>query len=413
MSHLSNIKKLLDPGHSPAPLLGCTFFFSAAHGGFFPLALPFVIVLLGGSEKDVGLCIGLGTVAYIISCMTVAKHLDKYCPKRTLQFSSLSIALCVMAIFAVCRFFTAGKLTLNPIAVLTIINIMIGLILAMFWPPMMGWLSVGHEGHALSRRLGLFNITWSMALVISPLIAGYIIEVDPVKAILVTGLLIFAGFSSVSTAAAPNKEVSPQNTSAPEPPKAIHPLNTAYIFMSRLGLLTGCITIALFKTQFALLFTENLKFSKEQFGIATMILCFANFVGFYLTGKTRAWHHKLIPLVTAQLVTAAAMLIILYCKSLGWLMAAAVLIGAGQSFIYASHQYYGVSGKTNRSGSMAVHELIIGAGYASGAIAGGYLAEYLTRYWPYWFGLITLLAAVGIEMLIYILNTKTIAGKKT
>ncbi|MCF7956109.1 MAG: MFS transporter [Phycisphaerae bacterium] len=370
------------------------------------LALPFVVKLLGGSEKDVGLCVGLATVAYMISCVTAARHLDKFSPKRTLQFSSAFIALSVAAIYISCRMFTSGKLTISPILIITILNIFIGLTLALFWPPMMGWLSTGHEGPALSKRLGMFNLSWSLALVISPLIAGYIIQIDPILAVLATAVSLSIAFIAISTAGEPKKLNIQDSRPAPESIETAHPLDPVFCSMSRLGLLTGCIAIVLFKTQFALLFTENLGFSKSQFGLATTVFCFANFVGFYLTGKSKAWHHKLTLLISAQMISAAGLLIILYCKSLPLLLTAAILIGAGQSFVYASHQYYCVSGKPNRSGSMAIHELLISAGYASGAIAGGYLAEYLTRYWPYWFGLITILTAVGIEMLIFISSNK-------
>ena len=178
--------------------------------------------------------------------------------------------------------------------------------------------------------------------------------------------------------------------------------------MTRLALVTGSLVIALFRTQFALLFTENLGFSKPQFGIVTTMFCLANFVGFYVTGKTKNWHHKLTPVIAAQLITAAAMLIIVFARSLLALYTAAILIGVSQSFIYSSHQFYCVSGKANRSGSMATHEILIAAGYTTGAIAGGYLAEYLTRYWPYGFALAAILIAIAIQVMVFINHKKTL-----
>jgi predicted MFS family arabinose efflux permease len=95
------------------------------------------------------------------------------------------------------------------------------------------------------------------------------------------------------------------------------------------------------------------------------------------------------------------MLLILFCTSLIWLYMAAAFVGLGQSFVYASHQFYYVLGKVKRSGSMAVHEILIAIGYAGGSIVGGYLAEYLSRYWPYWFGFTAVMIALAVQALIF------------
>ncbi len=408
MSHVSNIKKLLSSGQNPTALCTGAFFFSGGHGGIFTLALPFVITLMGGSDKDLGLCFGLGTIAYMISCLTVVNHLDRFSPKRTLQFSSAIAALAVALIFACTRMFLNGKLPMSPVFTIIVINILLGLVLALFWPPMMGWLSIGHEGPALSKRMGIFNVSWSLALVISPLIAGYIIQIDPTLAVLAAAIFLAIAFVSVSVAPEPENHDDRNGLSdRQEPVETTHPLNAAFCSMARMALVTGCVTIALFRMQFALLFTEDLGFSKLQFGIITTLFCFASFVGFYITGKTRNWHHKLIPFIAAQLITAAALLVILFAQSLLLLSIAAIGIGAGQCFVYSSHQFYCVSGKTKRSGSMAIHELLISVGFTIGGIAGGYLAEYLSRYWPYWFGFITIMIAVAVQAVIFISHKKS------
>ena len=50
---------------------------------------------------------------------------------------------------------------------------------------------------------------------------------------------------------------------------------------------------------------------------------------------------------------------------------------------------------------MAVHEILISVGYGSGAIIGGYLAEYVNRYTPYQFGLGAVLAALAVQVFIF------------
>jgi predicted MFS family arabinose efflux permease len=189
-------------------------------------------------------------------------------------------------------------------------------------------------------------------------------------------------------------------------PETIDQLNPAFRSMSRLGLVVGCLALGLFRTQLALFFTENLGFSKSQFGILTALCCFASFAGFNITGRTKNWHYKLSPFIGSQLIIAVAMLMILFSTSLIWLCTAAVFVGIGQSFVYASHQFYCVSGEVKRSGSMAIHEILISIGYASGSIAGGYLAEYLSRYWPYWFCFAAVIIALAVQVFIFASHKK-------
>ena len=402
MSHISNIKKLLNSRQRPTALYTATFFFSGGHSGIFTLALPFVVTLLGGSDKDLGLCFGFGTITYMLSCLTIANHLDRFNPKRILQFSSAFVALTLVVLFIGIRIFLKGNLPIDPILLVIIVEVSSCFALAFFWPSIMGWISTGHEGASLSKRMGRFNISWSLALVITTLIGGYILKIDTTIAVLVSALFATIAFLFISVAPASQDSGTPNNNDDQlKSPETIDPLNPAFSSMARLGLVAGCLALGLFRTQLALFFTENLGFSKSQFGILTALYCFAIFAGFSITARTKNWHYKLLPFISSQLIIAVAMLIILFSTSLICLYAAAAFIGIGQSFVYASHQFYCVSGKVKRSGSMAIHEILIAIGYAGGSIAGGYLAEYLSRYWPYRFGFAAVMIALAVQALIF------------
>ena len=395
---------------STTALFTSTFFFSAAHGGVFTLALPFVITALGGSDKDVGLCFGLGMAGYLVSCLLAAGQLDKFSAKHTLQVSSGCMIACVGMIFVISAFFPGGLFSLGPIVLITILNITLSFMLAMFWPPMMGWVSLGYEGQELSKRLAGYNITWSLSLVIAPIAAGYITQVNPSISILVAGVCMAIAFSLISLTDSPqhHKQVKETVCRAKEVEKAI-PIHGAFVLMSRVGLAVGCLVVGLVRTQFALLFTDELGYSKSLFGIITMVLCLANFGGFYATGKFKSWHHKVVPFIGAHVMMACGMIMIVFCKSLGMLFVAVILCGIGQSFTYSSHQYYGVSGKAKRSGSMAIHEMLISLGYASGSIVGGFLGE-CSRYWPYWMGFGVTAAAIVAELIILQVHKSKIRG---
>ena len=216
---------------------------------------------------------------------------------------------------------------------------------------------------------------------------------------------IFA-LASVSAAKTPIKtENASENTQA-DAQIVIHHANRAFCLMSRLALITSCAAVSILRTQTALLFTEDLGFTKFQFGIMTTFLCAASFVIFYISGKTHRWHHKMLPFLTSQLIIAAAMILIIVTRSVSVFCFAAVLIGFGQGFTYSSHQYYGVSGGKKRSALMAIHEILICIGYGAGAIIGGFLSQYINRYAPYKFELAVVLIALAAQLLIYLKTDK-------
>jgi predicted MFS family arabinose efflux permease len=69
--------------------------------------------------------------------------------------------------------------------------------------------------------------------------------------------------------------------------------------------------------------------------------------------------------------------------------------------VYGSHQYYGVSGGVKRSGLMAIHETIIGAGFAAGSLVGGMLSDAFGRHSPYWFACAVIVAAGLIQIILW------------
>lgn len=404
MSHLQNIKKLFRSQQNPYPLYIGTFCFSGAHGGVFTVALPFVITLIGGTDRHLGLCSGLSVIAYLISCIAAGKFLDNFSPKRALQISSATVTVIAACIFATAVLYQKGQFPLEPIITVAALMIALGLSLALFWPPMMGWLSTGHEGPALSRKLGIFNTSWSLALVVSPIIGGYLAGISPTAALLLATVMFLAAFTAVTVAPTPPKADTPTVAVKVDQQTAIiHPANTVFCWMSRLALITTCIAVGLMRTQAALLFTDDLGFTKFQFGILTMFLCLACFAIFYITGKTHRWHHRLLPFFMAQIIVMIAMVLILTSHTSIPFYIAAALIGLGQGFVYSSHQYYGVSGSKKRSGNMAIHEIVICIGYGSGAIAGGYIAEYYNRLAPYKFGICILAAFIVIQLIMFLL----------
>ena len=381
-----------------------SFLFSFAVGILF-LALPFIVINLGGSDKEVGFCFGINIVAYMIACCLAGFVLDQFSPKRTLQLSSAGMALATAGICLTVLLNAKRLLPFSPILAVIGFLTLVGLVQSFFWPQIMGWVSTGYEGPHLSRRLGIYNLSWSLAMVVSPLIGGYLIEINYTWPLIVTIALFLLVPCFVGIVSCPYKTSPVTKKSTPEnlADDLLHPSLPRFRWMSRIALATSALAVALIRSQLALLFTENLGFSASHFGYAVMFMSLAILIVFFITSKTHLWHHKLSPFLATQVFMMLGMLFILYSVTIWGFYAATAMVGLGFGFTYYSHQYYGVSGGKRRSGRMAIHEITIAIGFAIGSILGGLIGEHFGRYVPYWFGFSVIAGSLAIQLAVWLL----------
>lgn len=171
--------------------------------------------------------------------------------------------------------------------------------------------------------------------------------------------------------------------------------------MGRIALLACFVCVGLLRTQLALLFKFNLGFSESDYGMVIMAMCVVVFLVFFTVGKTHAWHYVLSIFLGAQILMFLSMLLILNGAGLWVFFLAAGFAGITQAFLYSSHLYYGVSGAQNRAGRMAVHEVILAIGIATGSVAGGYVSDNFGRYVPYWFGAGVMAVGLLLQLAVY------------
>jgi MFS family permease len=369
-------------------LCAAAFCMSCYHG-LYIVATPFIIKALAGTDKDLGLASAMGAITYCAGCIMSVPILDNFNPKRVAQTGSGFVAVLSAVLFVIVRTSMAGRFSPDPIVAVIVMFGLLGFFTSMYWPPLMGWLSRGHEGRDLNRRQAFFNISWSIALVLSPFLSGILAEKSPVLPVLLGAVFAGGAFICVTLNPAPPKGLSHERQSsnlqaAIEP---LSPLLPTFRWMARVALLTNFACVALMKTQLAFLFKDNLGFTESQFGTAMTIMCLTNFVGFFLAGRTHAWHYKLWPFLLAQIITGLSILAVVTGVKLAAFFTIAAFIGLSQAFMYASHLFYSASGSKKRLGSMAVHEMLLSAGHVLGYITGGLLAEYFDRTTtPYYFG---------------------------
>ncbi len=379
------IKRLLARQENVLPLCGAAFIQSCGGGVWF-VAMPFILKRLGGTDTQLGLCIGLWFVAYTIGCISAVSILDKFRAKPTVILGTVISTLMNLGMLLVVLLAQAGRCQTSAPSILIVLSFVSGLFGSLFWPPLMGWVSTGHEGEQLNKRLGLFNASWSLGAMTTPYLAGLVVEQSSIWAI---EMMLFSSMMTLITILFAKKTdaMDPKpNTSIQLPDDLAIELLPKFRWMARIALLTSFACMALARTQLAVLFRYELSYSESEYGSVMMALSVALFAIFSLSGRTHAWHYKPWLFFMAQCLLLCSMMIILNTTRLYFLTVAVIMVGIGSSFIYSSHLYYGVSGYKNRSGRMAIHETILAIGFAVGGIAGGMLSDNLGRYSPYLFG---------------------------
>jgi len=407
-------KRLLR-GWRKTPSIYIAAFLMSFYGGIYIVCMPFVIALVGGTDKDLGLCASMGFASYLVGCIGTGSLLDRFNSRRLAQVGSGIVTISTAALLLIVLLSGRGYNLSNPVMLVIITAMVSGLLTSIYWPPIMGWLSTGQEGRDLNRRLGIYNMSWSVGLAVSPFLGGLLVESSIVMALFAAVVFAALAFVAVTLAHPPRLGEGPagvpaeiqeaQRNSNDNSQVLLGPAGSLLVrfrWMSRIALVTVFTCVGLMKTQLALLFTMELGFSKSQFGAVTAIMWLITCLVFFAASKTHIWHYRLVPLILAQMAVALSMLLIIESSMLAGFFLVAAFVGIGQAFSYISHQFYVASQSTRRCGSMALHEILLSAGQITGFLVGGYLADFFgRRAVPYWFGLFVIAIGMAAQLAVW------------
>ena len=144
----------------------------------------------GAGAQVIGLASALFHGLYFIACFALRPVSLRIRPRFSLVISSFSAAGLLALLSAA-----------TQVWMVLALYSAVGFVLALFWPPIMGWLSAGVEGQTLNRQISYFNLSWSVGMVIGPLVAGLLAERDvalPLAAGITLTTLIGAGVLGAS-----------------------------------------------------------------------------------------------------------------------------------------------------------------------------------------------------------------------
>ena len=366
------------------------------------IVMPFIVKALGGSDTEVGLCFTGQMGVYVVFCILVGSVIDRFKPKKVLVLGAAAEILIVVGLLATVRYSGHNGILPSPIMRLVFLMSMTGILTAFFWPVMMGWISTGHEGAELTKRLGFYNTTWSSANMLLPVIGGYLMEIDYLLPLAAAGLMVIGCFAAASTTRCLSENPKPQENNPDDTIKEeFRRENRQFLWTSRVALLATFTCVGVFRSQLGILYKFELGFAESTYGWSIAIMCLFNIVVFWLMGRSHYWHYKKGLFAAAQVLLVLCMIMIILSANLLIQLLAAGLSGICYSVAYSSHQYYGVSGGKKRSGLMAIHETLIGAGFAIGSLVGGMLSDAFGRRSPYWFGCAVIIVAGLVQVILW------------
>ncbi len=374
-------------------------------------AMPFVLSGMGGSEAHVGYAPALNCFAYMVALLITGSHLGHLDVKRATRAATVVAWLAAMLMVLG----VLGATVLDTVAPLTWVWMIIaagslgGAAMALFWPFLMSWVSASYEGVVLNRRLGRYNGSWSSGGIVGPLIGAWLVEQDPLWPMLAAVVCFVTCFLLLGLAR--RDAVHSRNPACAD--GAVEPacdprLLADFRWMSRIALFCAWASFAILRSQYALLF-KGLGHSESQFGAFMTTLALCNFLSLVAGGRWAFWHFRAGLLLGAQAMILAALLIVIYGRTLGVLFVSPVVLGIAFGFAYSSHLYYGASASSKRSVRMVIHEVVISLGITIGSGTGGYLAKNMGLYAPYWFAIAMVGLGIIVQTAIHVVSQTRIA----
>jgi MFS family permease len=315
--------------------------------------------VFNSTSAEIGWFSSLWAFSYLIGCFLLHKL------SRTLgAHRSIATATFIMALVVILMMFS------KSLFLMYILYSIFGLITALFWPPLMGWLSEDLEGSELNRVMGFFNLSWSTGLVLSPYLAGLLLELNlnyPFRFI-----IVIYGLLSIALVVIPM--FSPRlllHGKIKNEKKLLVDSSTPLRYVAWLGNLTGYIVFGVILFVFPLYAREELQLAESSIGLLLLFRAlFSTFI-FVLAGKLSWWHYNKVFMLILQFLTVVFALFIPYIRSWLGFTFSMFLFGVLFAAQYSSSIFHGVSGSIHREKRMAIHESVLTIGIILGAVGGG------------------------------------------
>ncbi len=348
----------------------------------------------GAGAETIGWFTALWCVAYFAGCVLLRPL------TRVLSATASMTIACALI---------AGLLSayaLFPsLAMAFAVNGAYGFSCALFWPRAMGWLASGLEGNAISRAYGAYNISWSVAGVAAPYIAGALSErllASPVY----LGIGIFGAnalYVAIASIRIPSPALrapagggAPAEGSAAEAGDADH--STPLRFPAWAGVFAAYVMYAVFSNIFPVFAKDDLGLGESAIGLILLGRATTLAAAFWIIGRMGSWQFKRKLILTPVAALLALDLAFVAVGGVAGIVAGIAVSGVLVAFAYSMSVFYGASGALDRDKRMSVHEAVLTAGQVVGSVAGGAIYQRLSWAWVFILGALILAGCMAAQL---------------
>ncbi len=355
----------------PRILYSFAFIMNSATG-VLVVGLPLLGIRFGASPLHLGLLGSAGAFVYALSCPFGGRLSDRSGRWGSGRRGSL-IASCSLLVLVDCFiFFVSG---LRDVFIIAVCG---SFCTAFFWPPLQAWLAEIGGRERLAERLGFFNLSWSLGIMVGPLIGGFLFAADyrlpwcysiATNSFLVLLLVLSRGAESAGRGVAAAQATGGAESRVPAGAAEFLPLGLWANFVS-------WFCLANVQSLYPKLASSR-GFSPQLIGCLLFMVGAAQSLFFLVLRSTRAWHFRYGPLVAVHAVAAGGMLVIFWVSAVPPLAVAFALVGLGLGLSYYSSIFYSLCGDGGAGRKSGIHELMVGSAFFLGPLAGGLCAQYL------------------------------------
>ena len=308
----------------------------------------------------------LWTLSYFAGCIFLRPLLTGLLPRY-----SMILATTLMGIWILCI------LLIRSLVLSFLFYGLFGVSLSLFFPRLMGWLSQRMNDRTLNRVMARFNLSWSTATIISPVLGGLLFERNSLLPIVASMGIFFALTLFIGAASIFLPRIRGDNHADDKPGSGDDGIDrsTPLRYPAWIGLTTTYALMGILGSVFPLFLREELLLSESHVGVLLLTRSLAATVFFVLLGRTEFWHFKKRYIIAAQAGMALIILPMIFVRSSLGFALLLPFMGIIMSFSYVSSVFHGAAGTHERAKRMAIHEALITAGAFTGASVGGTLLQ--------------------------------------
>ena len=346
------------------PVIYASAFFMAITINSVALGIVFFAKeLFQASPSQVGGLNACYNLAYLLSCISCQALVGRWMPQK-----SLVVAVSGLLAGMLITYFAPGLVWAYTG------QIVCGIGTSFFWPPLMGWLSEGYEGPELARITGFYNLCWSSGTIISPLLSGFLSDMNATYP-LVFSIAAYAATLAVFTYnfIKANKE---RKTEAAESSSKTFGHEAFMRYPSWVGVACAWFTVGFLLSVFPLAMEEQMNLSRSHIGFILMFRALSATVSMTVLGMVVFWQFRPLQLVCGHAMLAASILALGFVKEPIWAIILVTLTGLGAGQAYTNSIFHGVAGSKRRTLRMAIHEILLSVGSVVGSYTGGIIYQH-------------------------------------